>query len=259
MDERERLIEENRTAVERYVKARISNYADAEDILQETLMAAWRGYPGLRERTAFLAWMLGVARRKCADYYRIRSRRREVLTDTLPDRPEELPDGPPVEETLENLPERDRLMLKLFYMDRLSQKQIAGRLRIPEGTVKSRMNTARSRFRAAYPYPPRGEMKMKKLPKTLPEYKITWKGEAPFPVDCSELTGWFIVPRPGEKLLWGMYDLPSRKLDVAYDMAVTGPASVHGLEGVAIRAKVIPPEKAAGAEEPIRLDHHTSF
>ena len=59
------------------------------------------------------------------------------------------------------------------------------------------------------------------LPKTLPEYSITWKEEAPFSVECEEMTGWFIVPHPGEKCVWGMYDLPSRKLDIAYDMAVT--------------------------------------
>ena len=72
------------------------------------------------------------------------------------------------------------------------------------------------------------------LPKTLPEYGIVWKDTPAFSVVCKELMGWFIVPEPGEKRVWGIYDLPSRKLDVAYDMAVTGPASVHGLDGVSI-------------------------
>ena len=71
-----------------------------------------------------------------------------------------------------------------------------------------------------------------------------WKDDPAFAVTYEELTGWFIVPRLGERIRWGMYDLPSRKLDVSYDMEVTGPASVHGLEGVAIRAKVIQPETA---------------
>ena len=53
--------------------------------------------------------------------------------------------------------------------------------------------------------------------------------------------GWTIVPRLGEKLTWGMYDLPGRKLDVAYDMAVTGKARVHGLEGVSFTARVMEP------------------
>ena len=148
---------------------------------------------------------------------------------------------------MDALPERDRLMLRLFYQEMLSQKQISSRLQIPEGTVKSRMSAARSRFRAAYPCPPKGETAMKrkdlpKLPEKLPEYTIEWKDEPAFPVDCEELTGWFIAPRLGEKLTWGMYDLPSRRLDVSYEMEVTGPASVHGLEGVAVSARVIQPK-----------------
>ena len=80
--------------------------------------------------------------------------------DRLPDRAGETPEESAVEETLDALPERDRMMLRLFYQEMLSQKQISSRLRIPEGTVKSRMNAARSRFRAAYPYPPKGEIVM---------------------------------------------------------------------------------------------------
>ena len=92
----------------------------------------------------------------------------------------------------------------------------------------------------------------KTLPERLPEYSIVWKDEPPFPVVNEELTGWFIIPRLGEKLLWGMYDLPSRRLDVAYDMAVTGRASVHGLEGVAIRAAVLPASEALADGDPMK-------
>ena len=74
-----------------------------------------------------------------------------------------------------------------------------------------------------------------------------WKDEAPFPVVWEEMLGWGIVPRLGETLVWGMYDLPSRKLDVAYDMAVTGKARVHGLEGVSFTARVVEPAPALKA------------
>ena len=247
MDAFEPLLAAGRTAVERWVKARIASPADAEDVLQETYMAAFQGFDSLRDSAAFLPWILGIARRKCADWYRAQARRREVPLDALPETAAEPPADSAVEETLEALPPRDQLMLSLFYRDMLSQKQIARRLGVPEGTVKSRMSAARSRFRAAYPYPPKGEIHMKNttaLPDRLPEYAIVWTEEAPFPVDCHELMGWFIRPRLGETLRWGMYDLPSRKLDVSYLMEVTGPASVHGLEGVSISAKVIPPKPA---------------
>ena len=136
-------------------------------------------------------------------------------------------------------------MLVMCYGEMLSHRQISQRLSIPEGTVKSRVSAAKSRFRAAYPYGPKGEKVMEQekkliLPDILPEYSIIWKSEPAFSVVCEEMTGWFIIPHIGERLLWGMYDLPSRKLDVSYDMKVTGPASAHGLDGVAINAKVLP-------------------
>ena len=256
MDEFETRLASARTAVERWVRARTGSPADAEDILQETYLAAFRGYSGLRKPDVFLPWILGIARRKTADWYRSQARRKEIPLEHLPEKAEESIEDNGVEETLDALPERDRLMLRLFYQEMLSQKQISVRLRIPEGTVKSRMSTARDRFRAAYPYPPKGETDMKNkelmLPERLPEYTIVWENEPAFPVDCEEMTGWFIVPKPGEKLVWGMYDLPSRKLDVSYEMAVTGPASVHGLEGVAIAARVIQPQAPAAEDDLMR-------
>ena len=205
MDEFESLLAQSRTAVERWVKARVSHYADAEDIIQDTYLAAYRGFPTLQNKASFLSWILGIARRKCADWYRTQARRKEVLLDSLPERAEDRPDDSAVEETLESMPEKDRMMLRLFYQEMLSQKQISMRLNIPEGTVKSRMNTARTRFRNAYPYKPKGAviMKMEKkwaLPEMLPEYHIAWKDEPAFPVVFEELMGWFIIPKLGERV-----------------------------------------------------------
>ncbi len=248
MDQFEALLASSKTAVERWVRSRLSSFADAEDVLQETYLAAFQGFSALRNPEAFLPWILGIARRKYADWYRVQARRKELLLENLPETAEDSPEDNAVEETLNALPERDRLMLRLFYQDMLSHKQISAKLQIPEGTVKSRMSAARDRFRIAYPYPPKGEITMKQnqliLPKVLPDYSIVWKNEPAFPVTCEEMMGWFIVPKPGEKLVWGMYDLPSRKLDVSYEMTVTGPASVHGLDGVSITAKVIQPQPA---------------
>ena len=254
MDEFETLLTASRIAVDRWLKAHMGNCADAEDVLQETCLAAFQGFPRLQNKASFLPWILGIARRKCADWYRAQAKSKTVLVDHLPDQAELASDDSAVNETLDMLPERDRLMLRLFYQEMLSQKQISEQLHIPEGTVKSRMSTAKAHFRTVYPYPPQGGMKMKKaaLPDFLPDYTIVWKDEAPFPVECEELTGWFAVPRLGERLLWGMYDLPSRKLDVAYDMRVIGPASVHGLEGVAIRGKVLPPKNRIGENDPMK-------
>jgi len=240
MDEFERLLAKNRLAVERYVKFHVSG-PDAEDILQEAYLAAYQAFPRLRDEAAFRPWLISIARNKWRDWYRKQASRPDIPVGELPEVPAvEAPDTA-VEETLTRLSDRDARMLRLFYLEQLPQKEIARQLSIPQGTVKSRLSTARQRFAAAYACPPKGEKTMKKLPLFLPAYRIRWKEEDPFPVVWEEMMGWGIVPRLGETLVWGMYDLPGRKLDVAYDMAVTGKASVHGLEGVRFTARVVEP------------------
>ncbi len=240
MDGFEAMLDANRLPVERWVKFHVSG-PDAEDILQEAYLAAWQAFPRLKDRDAFRPWLLSIARNKWRDWCRQQARRQETPVEQLPDiAAEDAPDTA-VEETLDRLSDRDARMLRLFYLEQTPQREIAEMLSIPEGTVKSRLNAARERFRAAYPLVPKGEKTMKKLPLYLPLYQVRWKDKAPFPVVWEEMMGWGIVPRLGETLVWGMYDLPSRKLDVAYDMAVTGRARVHGLEGVSFTARVVEP------------------
>lgn len=75
---------------------------------------------------------------------------------------------------------------------------------------------------------------MKQFPEILPTYTITKSEQAPFPVKWEELTGWFIVPKLGEKRSWAMYDFPERKRTEVCEMQVVGRAEVHGIEGVEI-------------------------
>ncbi len=77
----------------------------------------------------------------------------------------------------------------------------------------------------------------KQLPELLPDYRITPLDTPPFETVWEELMGWFLVPRLGERLSWGMYDLPDRRMTSRFDLCVTGPAEVHGIEGVEITAR----------------------
>ena len=235
MADLEQLLAENRPAVERYVKFRIPSIHDAEDVLQEVYAAAAQRRPDTAD---FRAWLLGVARHKCADYFR--ARHPEIPMDALairaiePPRPG-LEHVSAVRETMARLSPADRQALYLFYWLEMPQKEIASRLGIPEGTVKSRLHAARSRFRALYPQAPvKGDTIMKKLPKIMPDYTVTPSDLPPFPVRWEEIMGWFIVPKLGESLTWGMYDFPERVLTEWDEMTVTGRAQVHGIEGVEI-------------------------
>lgn len=145
-----------------------------------------------------------------------------------------------VEATLAQLDNKDKQILYLYFWKDMPQSEIAKKLNIPLGTVKSRLHTAKQNFKKRYPYHTdisKGEYHMKKLPEYIPEYKIEKSDEPPFAVKWEELMGWFLIPKLGEKLSWGIYDIPSRKCERIFDMQVTGKAKVHGIEGVELTAR----------------------
>ena len=241
MPEFEELLQAELPALERYVKFRIGSARDAEDVLQETCLAAWRNYGSLRDQSAFKPWLLGIARNKCKDYFREQARRMDLPLEELSEavlvvglRGRTVKSA--VRDTLEQLGGTDQQILYLAYFRDLPQAEIAERLQIPLGTVKSRLHKARSRFRERWPYWEKGETNMKTLPEYLPEYTITKSELPPFPVRWEEMMGWFLVPKLGEKLSWAMYDFPERKRTEHCDMEVLGSAEVHGIQGVEIRA-----------------------
>lgn len=229
------------SGVERYVKYRLNGGSDAEDLLQDICMTAYLKYDQLEKKESFKAWILSIARNRCADYFRKKGTYREVSLESIPE--SRLIYGrrgwtvsTPVEDTLEVLTDRDREVLRLFYWQQLSLAAISEKLHIPIGTVKSRLNTAREHFKNQYPYPPKEESVMTKLPKIMPEYTIEKMDEEPFSCKWEELQGWQIIPRLGEKISWGLYDFPSRKRNEYTEIDVVGRAEVHGIEGVEIAA-----------------------
>ncbi len=229
------------TGVERYVKYKLNGGPDAEDLLQDICLTAYLKYDQLEKKESFRPWILSIARNCCIDYFRKKTGSREISLDGLPE--SKLIYGrrgwtfsTPVEDTLEILTNRDREVLRLFYWQQLSLAEISTKLDIPVGTVKSRLNTAREHFREQYPYPPKGDHDMTKLPKIMPAYTIEKLDGEPFSCKWEEMQGWLIIPRLGEKLTWGLYDFPSRKRNEYTEIEVTGKAEVHGIEGVEIVA-----------------------
>lgn len=245
MDEFDILLEEERVAVERFVRFRLSEREDAEDVLQEVYLSAYQKFSQLKNKDSFKPWILQIAKNKCNDYFRRKARQYEISLDEINE--SEWSDArygvslaASVRETLDLLGDKDKQILYLAFWKELSQSEIAKQLAIPVGTVKSRLHTAKKHFKTKYPYytdDEKGENIMKKLPALIPEYKIEESTEAPFDVKWEELMGWFLVPKLGEKLSWGMYDIPSRQCSHIYDMQVTGKAKVHGIEGVELTAR----------------------
>lgn len=244
MDEFEKLLRDVSSGVERFVRYRLPSQTDADDVLQEVYLNAYRNFHDLRNKDAFKSWIISIARNKCNDYFRAKAVQMEISIEELSQ--QELSAGRlgisvvhTVRETLDRLGDKDKQILYLYFWKELPQTEIAKLLDIPVGTVKSRLHTAKQHFKNKYPYQtqkPKGDTTMQKLPEYIPDYTIERLDAEPFRVRWEELQGWLIVPRVGQKLTWGMYDFPERKRTEYTEMEVIGKAEVHGIEGVEVVA-----------------------
>jgi RNA polymerase sigma-70 factor, ECF subfamily len=130
----------------------------AEEILQDTLVAAWRGAASYQGRASVHAWLLGIARRQAHN-----SLRRRGLPVADPQTLDDLVDTGPAPEdrlvadagraelarALSTLTPMHREVLSLSFVQGLSYGEIARVLDVPEGTIKSRLSNARRALRAA--------------------------------------------------------------------------------------------------------------
>jgi len=230
-------------ALERLVFYKVNNKSDAEDILQTVYLTAFSKFDTLDNKEKFKSWIFAIARNKINDFYRAKAKTLELPLDenisyeTTFSRIG-LTVNEIVKETLSSLADKEKQILYLYYIKQKSQNEIANILSIPLGTVKSRLYTARQRFKEKYPYPPvsKGEKYMSKFPDVMPDVRITKVDKPPFNVVWEESLGWFIIPKLGEKISWAMYDYPQKTRSGTVYLKVVGKAVVHGIEGVEIAA-----------------------
>jgi len=224
--------------LKRYLFHKISNSFDAEDILQDVLLSAYKGLSRLKDKNMFKSWIIGIASHKCVDYYKAKAKRLEIPLDALSSHiidSHGIETAALVSDTLAMLGDKDKQMLYLFYILGYNQKDIALKLNIPTGTVKSRLSTARKNFKSAYPHPPRGGGSiMNKFPKTMPELAIEKIDQKPFSIKCEEIPGWLVIPRVGEKTSFAFYDDPDKRLTGVNTMDCVNEAVIHGIPCVKV-------------------------
>lgn len=133
------------------------NLADSEDIVQETFVKVWLHIRELKNDSGFKPWMMQILVRTA---YRVGKRsRREIPDDEAVKRMESRTDISSLDKVIRReeaemvfaavkaLPIRLRTAVVLYYYDSLSVKEVAQALGVLEGTVKSRLHTARKRMR----------------------------------------------------------------------------------------------------------------
>ena len=86
MDTFEILLAKSCTAVERFVRYRVDSKSDADDILQVVYLTAFRIFSQLTNKESFRAWILRIAKNKCADYFKQKARQVDIPIGTVKSR-----------------------------------------------------------------------------------------------------------------------------------------------------------------------------
>jgi|SRR5215217_2440974 len=146
-----RLVDRHQAAVRAFLRRFLgSGWAEADDLAQETFLAAWRSLRSLKDPGGVRAWMCGIAWRKAHD--RIRSTRRGAARDAVWMETVEVPAGVSNEDRLAlqaamaELPTDVRACVALCLADGWSHGEASLALGLPLGTVKSHVARGRARL-----------------------------------------------------------------------------------------------------------------
>jgi len=141
------------------------NFADAQDIAQETFIKAYLNLSSLRQRNKFASWIRTIT----ANIGRTMLRRRsgktilfsEMSDEQIPTEVIHITDKNPTPEqnleqqerhetlirAIQRLPENQQLTLTMFYLDGMSYQEVAGFLEVSQAAVKSRLQRARKNLK----------------------------------------------------------------------------------------------------------------
>jgi RNA polymerase sigma-70 factor (ECF subfamily) len=155
------LVDAYHARVWRFLLKWVKNRDDAEELTQETFLAAWRALPTFRAGSQFSTWLLGIALNLARNHHNrtVKKRSRDVeLDDTIymetpsgyevePDsRLERLQAMETLQRAIDKLPEDMRQVLIMVRLEGMQLEEVAQVLGIPSGTVKSRLSRAKARL-----------------------------------------------------------------------------------------------------------------
>lgn len=143
-----------------FLRARVRNDADAEDLLQDVFTRIHENAHRLAEVESVTAWIFRVTRNAVIDFHRARARRPEVLVDSAEDVGAAIPANDETDAAsaraeltaclvplLARLPERYREPITLTELDGLPHKEAADRMGLSLPAIKSRVSRGRSKLK----------------------------------------------------------------------------------------------------------------
>jgi RNA polymerase sigma-70 factor (ECF subfamily) len=123
------------------------NSEAAWDITQDSWLGIIKGLRKLHDPANFKAWAYRITTNKSIDWIRKSKAVKQISVEEIQDHQHKEKKDTGVKELLEKLDIRKQAVLNLYYFEQLTVPEISVALKIPKGTVKSRLNSARKELK----------------------------------------------------------------------------------------------------------------
>jgi len=120
---------------------------EAEDVAQESFLKAFREINRLRDDRAFSGYLYRICVRLCMDRLRLKKAEPAEFDSVQQHEGRHIENKVVIEKCLDQLPADLRTTLVLREIEQLSYEEVAETMAVPIGTVRSRLHTARDKFR----------------------------------------------------------------------------------------------------------------
>lgn len=124
------------------------NYADAEDVVQNTFLKLWQKENDFEDDEHVRKWLIRVTLNECNSLWRSSWKRRTTFLEELPGEPTfSTPERSNLYYALRELPAKYRQVVHLFYFEGYSVREIAEIMKLSETAVQTRLLRARQKLK----------------------------------------------------------------------------------------------------------------
>jgi len=149
------------TPLLRFAVRQIGHSEGAKDVMQDAALAMAKNIRRLNDPEMFSSWAYTIVRRRCMDHIKANIKDRKLKTNFAAQANigviEHNADAMTIRQGLAKLPETERLLLTLFYVEGLTGVELAAALGLPLGTIKSRLFAARQHLKTYYETASKGD------------------------------------------------------------------------------------------------------
>ena len=144
-----KLIDSQMQSLYKTAYAIVKNNDDAADAISETVLICWEKLQTLKKNQYFKTWITRILINEC---YKILKNNSNIVRfeDMVVEESTEDVHNLEFEEALDTLDDKYRVIVVLYYSQGFSTKEIARILKIPEGTVRTRLSRAREQLKKYY-------------------------------------------------------------------------------------------------------------